>query len=263
MFARLLATVAALLLACASPQAHAYAQADLVQSDLDLKTALPARARAEQPASGQVTAVTLCRIYKIRPSAPACASAHKDYANNNPLRYIDPDGQAAAIAWDAVGELAAKRTATALGTAMVDSPVPGPADVVAIGVLLYGLGEIGYIIYNSDETPSADGENPSLPDAPGSLVGEQDNKSGAQGGRQNSGSLSPGNGGTGDAATDFDKLTGGKSGPAPDGSRYPEGTKIGENGIALRPGTDKKGPRIDIPAQGEKPHETLHYPKKR
>jgi len=93
MFARLLATVAALLLACASPQAHAYAQADLVQSALDLKTALPARATAKQPASGEITASTHWRVYKNLASAPECASAHKDYANNNPMKFVDPDGR--------------------------------------------------------------------------------------------------------------------------------------------------------------------------
>lgn len=39
------------------------------------------------------------------------------------------------------------------------------------------------------------------------------------------------------------------------------GSRVGENGIILRPETDKSGPRIDIPAKGDKPHETLHYPK--
>jgi len=98
MFARLLATVAALLLACASPQAHAYAQADLVQSALDLKTALPARATAKQPASGEITASTHWRVYKNLASAPECASAHKDYGTNNPIRFVDPDGRANELA---------------------------------------------------------------------------------------------------------------------------------------------------------------------
>jgi hypothetical protein len=79
----------------------------------------------------------------------------------------------------------------------------------------------------------------------------------------NSGPLSTENGGTGDAEKDFDSLTGGKSGPAPAGRRFKEGTKVGENGIALRPETDKSGARIDMPASGKKPHETLHYPKTR
>jgi hypothetical protein len=56
-------------------------------------------------------------------------------------------------------------------------------------------------------------------------------------------------------------LTGGKSGPAPAGSTYPPGTQVGNSGIAARPATGSSGPRIDIPANGDKPHETLHYPK--
>ena len=93
-------------------------------------------------------------------------------------------------------------------------------------------------------------------------MGVQDNKSGPQGDRHNSGPLAAGNGGKGDAGKDFGSLTGGKSGPAPEGSGYPKGTQIGQNGVALRPESKTSGPRIDVPANGDKPHETLHYPKK-
>lgn len=57
----------------------------------------------------------------------------------------------------------------------------------------------------------------------------------------------------------IDHLTGGKSSPAPEGSTLPEGSRVGENGIILRPGKEGTGPRIDIPANGEKPRETLDY----
>ncbi len=53
----------------------------------------------------------------------------------------------------------------------------------------------------------------------------------------------------------FDKLTGGKN------TVLPDGTKVGDNGVRLRP--DKgEGPRLDIPANGDKPHETIHFPSK-
>ena len=63
-------------------------------------------------------------------------------------------------------------------------------------------------------------------------------------------------------AKDFGALTGGKSGPAQAGSGRPPGTEVGDNGVALRPATQAKGPRIDIPANDAKPAETLHYPNK-
>ena len=98
---------------------------------------------------------------------------------------------------------------------------------------------------------------PAVPLPPG-LVGTQDDKSGLSGGRVLNGPLDPAHGGVGDAGKDFDTLTGGKSGPPPAGSTLPAGSRVGDNGIVLRPGQD--GSRIDIPANGDKPRETLHYP---
>jgi len=43
--------------------------------------------------------------------------------------------------------------------------------------------------------------------------------------------------------------------------RYPPGGQIGKNGVYGRQAPDG-GYRIDIPANGDKPHETLHYPRK-
>jgi RHS repeat-associated protein len=94
---------------------------------------------------------------------------------------------------------------------------------------------------------------------PGTLVGVQDKKSYTKGGRHVSGPLDPKFGGTGNADADFDKLTGGKSKPAPGGLGYPPGTLIGDNGVTKRPSGRGKGARIDIPANGSKPVETLHY----
>jgi hypothetical protein len=51
----------------------------------------------------------------------------------------------------------------------------------------------------------------------------------------------------------FDRLTGGHS------DILPDGTRRGPNGIRLRPDRGQ-GPRIDIPANGEKEPETIHFP---
>jgi hypothetical protein len=51
----------------------------------------------------------------------------------------------------------------------------------------------------------------------------------------------------------FDRLTGGHS------DILPNGTRRGSNGVLLRPDTGQ-GPRIDIPANGDKEHETIHFP---
>ncbi|MEM5299645.1 hypothetical protein VSR82_35740 [Burkholderia sp. JPY481] len=148
------------------------------------------------------------------------------------------------------------------GGATVGAAVGG-----AIGSWLDWLGSHGGVTLNSGDTGSAgtqegtsvSGDSSTAPDLPTGLVGEQDSKSGQRVNRNISGPLSPANGGTGDALQDFNKLTGGKSSPAPADSGYPPGTLIGPNGIAYRPGKNGSGARIDIPANGSKPHETLHY----
>ena len=112
---------------------------------------------------------------------------------------------------------------------------------------------------SNEPAPTPPAATPTAP-VPSGLVGTQDGKSGQAGGRHNSGPLDPAHGGSGDAARDFNTLTGGKTGPAPAGSNYPPGTQVGDNGISLRPARGNSGPRIDIPANGGKPHETLHYP---
>lgn len=97
------------------------------------------------------------------------------------------------------------------------------------------------------------------PELPDDLVGTQDARAGTSGKRHISGPLDTKNGGTGNAAKDFEKLTGGRYRDAPANSGLPEGAKVGDNGIILRPGANGSGARIDIPAVGGKPHETLHY----
>jgi len=112
MLTRLIATAAALLLACASPQAQAHVRAERVSvSFADLaratalesalpdksitkpKTALPARATLENPASGKNASLSDWHVCKNWSPAPDCASGFLDYGYGNPGSYIDPDGR--------------------------------------------------------------------------------------------------------------------------------------------------------------------------
>lgn len=104
----------------------------------------------------------------------------------------------------------------------------------------------------------SDGKAPPLPDT---LVGRPPNNQGGK--RVNSDPLEEKYGGTGDPYKDFDILAGGTGKPADPADGRPAGTIVGDNGIAIRPGKGNDGPRIDIPANGNKPAETLHYPKHR
>jgi len=157
------------------------------------------------------------------------------YANNNPYKYVDPDGEFAFLA-----------------------PLVPPA-AAALGKAAAFVGTAAAAGYAGSEAINAFNES-AAPDLPEGLVGDQsDDRAGqSRGKRHNSGSLTPGNGGTGNPEEDFEKLTGGTGKPA-EGRK--EGTRIGDNGVTIRPGKEGEGPRIDIPANGEKPPETLHYEK--
>ena len=58
---------------------------------------------------------------------------------------------------------------------------------------------------------------------------------------------------------DLDELAG-PTRPATENDRAPLGSSVGENGVFGRRSKDDNGWSIDIPANGDKPHETLHYP---
>lgn len=99
------------------------------------------------------------------------------------------------------------------------------------------------------------------PKLPTKLVGDQSDPRaglGKSGKKHTSGPLAPENGGTGDFQKDLDTLTGGTR-PWQAGDSAPPGSLVGSNGIFGRPSNSSGGSSIDIPANGSKPHETLHY----
>ena len=137
-----------------------------------------------------------------------------------------------------------------------------PAEVAAGSAAGAALGNrIGALLNSNDSggdtTASSDGDtNTNVPSLPTDLVGDQSdpragpNKSGT---RVTSGPLTPENGGTGYYDKDLNTLTGGTR-PWQPGDSAPPG-----NGIFGRPQNSSGGQSIDIPANGDKPHETLHY----
>ncbi|HTV86200.1 MAG TPA: RHS repeat-associated core domain-containing protein [Dyella sp.] len=198
------------------------------------------QARYYDPATG--------RFLSVDPVAPKPSDSfgfnRYNYSKNNPIINVDPDGRTVTC-----DQNACHIHATRLGELMID---------YVVVATVYTERAIQNTI---NSTPVVHNETQGEPTPlPGGLVGQQDGKTGQQGKRINNGPLAPSNGGTGDAEKDFDNLTGGKSSPAPTDKGYPAGTLVGDNGISYRPGTDKTGPRIDIPANGNKPPETLHYP---
>ncbi len=180
------------------------------------------------------------------------------YVHEDPIDGTDPAGTDAAAAVGVLSDVGEWDAAEEVGGGGPEDPV---ADVAAVLTTVGGLAVAGYELLqpSAAHNDSAPSEGPKSPGVPDKLVGTGQTKS--SGKRVNSGPLAPEHGGAGDDQKDFDKLTGGEHGPAPAEKRYPAGTRVGKNGISHRPGIPgEKGPRIDIPANGGKPPETLHYP---
>ena len=116
----------------------------------------------------------------------------------------------------------------------------------------------GYCSQESDDTSGSGTQCPDLPDV---LVGDQSHPNAGpnkKGKKHTSGPLLPEFGGTGDYETDLQILTGGTR-PAIDTDSAELGSQIGNNGIFGRRKNKSGGASIDIPAKGDRPHETLHY----
>ncbi|MBI5414453.1 hypothetical protein HZA38_02970 [Candidatus Peregrinibacteria bacterium] len=99
------------------------------------------------------------------------------YVRNNPLKYVDQTGRDYAEAIEAL------KTAwlTGFGTAMVDSPVPGPADVVAAAIVVGGtIYAIAQLFDEGDDTQSQENSSSiqaqSSTDSGGSNNDDENNK---------------------------------------------------------------------------------------
>ncbi len=144
---------------------------------------------------------------------------------NNPLNRIDPTGKFIFLIVPAAEYVAEYAI----------------ADLAASVALGQAASNALNNIYHSEQG-NATGETPELPT---DLVG--DNPRSSSGQRVN----------TDLPADDFpgavDDLTGGNT-------TDPGGQQVCPNGVRVRPGKTGQGPRIDIPANGAKPPETIHFP---
>ena len=177
------------------------------------------------------------------------------HANGNPYKFTDPDGRNATM----VAPLVLVPIVVGISYYATTTPAQRAETAKAIdrGVKrLFQNAEVG-----DTSGGGADAGKPKVPALPNGLVGDQSsplagpNKAGT---RNTSGNLTPENGGTGNYDDDLKTLAG-DTRPAVKGDSAPPGAKIGENGVFGRDTNSSGGKSIDIPANGNKPHETLHY----
>ncbi|HGM7301878.1 TPA: RHS repeat-associated core domain-containing protein [Stenotrophomonas maltophilia] len=176
------------------------------------------------------------------------------YANGNPYKFTDPDGRA--VTCDE------RRCSGEVNTIADALALPVILTVAYGGRLLSNVIDSVHRNETADPSNSAAGSGDAKPPAlPTDLVGDQSsplagpNKNGT---RHTSGNLKPDFGGTGNYDSDLKALAG-DTRPAVRGDSAPPGAQIGENGVSGRQTNSSGGKSIDIPANGDKPHETLHY----
>jgi RHS repeat-associated protein len=162
------------------------------------------------------------------------------YVNSNPLRFIDPKGTIAPAA--AIGACAAS---------IVCSGAVAALAISAEEILRNALqGALQNTSQEEDsptaQSPAPPANNPETPPPPPSdIVGKNPTPSSGQ--RINTdlpGVSFP------DVVVN---LTGGNTSDQ-------GGHRVCPNGVRVRPGKPGHGPRIDIPANGPKPPETIHFP---
>jgi uncharacterized protein RhaS with RHS repeats len=170
------------------------------------------------------------------------------YGENNSYRYTDPDGRTVSCTQD---------------SCYVDSHsvVEMVVDHLTVGVfiaqrLIANATAPQQVQQSQDSSQTGGGAVPNsgtsdsgAPALPGELVGESPRATGKNGGTAVGTSL-PG----GKFADTVKDLTGGSLGK-PDS----KGRSVSPNGVSVRTGGNS-GPRIDIPANGTKPPEIIHFP---
>jgi RHS repeat-associated protein len=160
------------------------------------------------------------------------------YVGNDPLNLTDPLGLC-----DSAQCGKANPAFSLLGIgATAACAAAEPCGAIELGGVAIVAGA-AIILNNQNQDKGAAPQAPGLPD---SLIGQN-----AQPGGKRINTDLPGTNPSPEEL--FTSLGGGQS------ITLPDGTRVAPNGVRLRPDTGS-GPRIDIPANGSKPHETIHFP---
>ncbi|WP_158272664.1 RHS repeat-associated core domain-containing protein [Luteibacter sp. OK325] len=185
------------------------------------------------------------RFLSVDPVGPNAGNRYNfnryAYANNNPIVNIDPDGRS--VSCDANS-----------CTIEYHSVIEGAVDytyvggVILVRLLQNATGD-SHAQQSQDHAPGSDGHAPVAPSLPKGLVGDDPRATGKNGGEAIGTSLP-----SDKFADTVKKLTGGAT-STPDS----KGRSTSPNGVSVRTG-GKSGPRIDVPANGTKPPEVIHFP---